>query len=78
MTAEQKKALGNDSWIKKSGTPIVGAAILIVDSNTPVGNETGDPPDLILLSVRVPPDLAWLAPTIIQYVEHNAAGAAGK
>ena len=78
-TPAQTEGLGNiDSWIKKNDTPIVGAAILIVDPTKPIGDEIGNRPDLVLLSVRVPPDLAGLAPTIIRYVERNAAGDARK
>jgi hypothetical protein len=74
-TPAQTEGLGNfDSWLKKNETPIVGAAILIVDPPNLVGN----PPNLVLLSVRLPPDLARLTPAIISYVERDAAGTARK
>jgi hypothetical protein len=74
-TPAQTEGLGNfDSWLKKNETPIVGAAILIVDPPNLVGN----PPNLVLLSVRFPPDLARLTPAIISYVEQDAAGTARK
>jgi hypothetical protein len=64
-TPAQTDGLGNFySWVKKSDTPIAGVAILI-----------GDPPDhLVLLSVRLPRDLARLTPVIIRDVERGAAG----
>ncbi len=72
-TPAQTEGLGNfDSWLKKNDTPIVGAAILIVDSPNLIGN----PPNLILLSVRFPPDLARLTPAIVRYIERDAAGGA--
>jgi hypothetical protein len=72
-TPAQTEGLGNfDSWLKKNDTPILGAAILIVDRPNLIGN----PPNLVLLSVRFPPDLARLTPAIVRYVERAAVGAA--
>jgi hypothetical protein len=49
------------STLKKGSDPIRGVAILI-----------GNTPDLVLLSLRVPPQLADLSSTIIQQVERDA------
>ena len=49
-TPAQTEGLGTHfSWLKKNDTPVTGAAILL-----------GDPPDLLLLSVRLPPEVARL------------------
>jgi len=62
-TPARKEGLGTRfSWLKKNDTPVAGAAILI-----------GDPPDVLLLSVRLPPDLARLTPVIVRDVERAAA-----
>jgi hypothetical protein len=74
-TPAQTEGLGNfDSWLNKSDAPISGSAILIVDPADPVHN----PPSLVLLSVRLPPDLVRLAPTIIRYVERDVLGGSGR
>jgi hypothetical protein len=73
-TPAQTEGLGNfDSWLGKNDLPIRGAAIIIVDPPNVVGG-----PDLVLLSVRVPPALAGLTPAIIRYVERDAVGALRK
>ena len=72
-TPAQTEGLGNfHSWLKKSGTPIQGAAILIADPHNPILSSAR----LVLLSVRFPPDLARLTPTIIRYVELDVLGSA--
>ena len=74
-TPPQTEGLGNfHSWLKKSGTPIQGAAILIVDPQNPIPSSAR----LVLLSVRFPPDLARLTPTIIRYVERDVLGGASR
>jgi hypothetical protein len=74
-TPAQTEGLGNfDSSLKKNDIPIVGAAILIIDPPNLIGN----PPDLVLLSVRFPPDLARLTPAIVRYVERDVVDAARK
>jgi hypothetical protein len=74
-TPARTEGLGNfHSWLGKNDLPIAGAAILRIDSPHPTGNV----PHLILLSVRLPPDLARLTRTIVRYVEHNAADATRK
>lgn len=62
VTPAGAEGLGTQSWLKK-GEAIRGVAILTA------GNE----PDLTLLSVRVPPDMAALAPVIIRQAERDHA-----
>ena len=52
--------LGTQSSLKKNGSPIDGVAIL-----------SGQPPDLILLSARLPKNIAELAPVIVRQVERE-------
>ena len=59
-TPPGREGLGTHSSLKKNGDPIEGVAIL-----------NGEPPDLIFLSVRLPQDLAGLAPVIIRQVERE-------
>jgi hypothetical protein len=74
-TPAQTEGLGNfHSWLKQSGTPIQGAAILIADRQDPNLSSAR----LVLLSVRFPPDLARLMPTIIRYVERDVLGGASR
>jgi hypothetical protein len=74
-TPAQTEGLGNfHSWLKKSGSPIQGAAILIADPQNPILSSAR----LVLLSVRFPPDLARLTPTIIRYVERDVLGGTGR
>jgi hypothetical protein len=74
-TPAQTEGLGNfDSWLKKNDIPIVGAAILIVDPPSPIGH----PPDVVLVSVRLPPDLARLAQVIVHFAESDSVGAPNK
>jgi hypothetical protein len=61
-TPAQADGLGTHSWLKKDGGPIYGVAILI-----------GQTPDLLLLSMRLPPDLAGLTSVIVRQVERDAA-----
>jgi hypothetical protein len=69
-TPPQTEGLGTfTSLLGKNDLPIAGAAILLIDPSSPVG----DIPHLMLLSVRFPPDLARLAPVIIRYAEREAA-----
>ena len=60
-TRAHADGLGTDSWFKQGDDPINGVAILV-----------GANPDLLLLSVRLPPDLASLAPPIIHQLEIDA------
>jgi hypothetical protein len=59
-TPASAEGLGTNSRLKKNAYPIRGVAILI-----------GDTPDLMLLAVRLPPDLTDLASPIIQQLEGN-------
>jgi hypothetical protein len=73
-TPAQMEGLGNfDSWMAKNDYPIRGAAIIISDSPDNV-----DGPDLVLLSVRVPPALARLTPVIVGQAERDTIGAVRK
>jgi hypothetical protein len=64
-TPAQTEGLGNTgSWLGKNGLPINGAAILV---SRPLAERYG--PDLVLLSVRLPRDLAHLTPVIIRQTE---------
>jgi hypothetical protein len=60
-TPAKTEGLGTRRWLKTNGSPIDGVAILI-----------GQPPDLLLLSVRLPAELTGLAPVIIRQVEDDA------
>ncbi len=67
-TPARKEGLGtHESSLGKSDLPVAGVAILV-----------GDPPDLVLLSVRLPRDLARLTPVIISFVERDSADAPQK
>jgi len=67
-TPPETEGLGTDStWLRKSDLPISGAAILIADSPG-----SGRVPDVLLLAVRLPPELAALAPVIVRQVERDA------
>ena len=71
-TPAHTEGLGTHSGLKKDGSPIYGAAILVGHQ---IGHQTPDLqlPDLLLLSVRLPPDLTGLTPSIIRQVENDAA-----
>lgn len=58
QTPAQAEGLGTASWLKRNDTPIDGAVIL-----------TGEDPDLLQLSLRLPPGLNDLTPVIIRQVE---------
>jgi hypothetical protein len=65
QTPANTDGLGTNSRLKKDPSPISGVAILM-----------GETPDLLLLSVRLSPNLADLTSTIVQQVERDAAHAA--
>ena len=68
-TPRHTEGLGTHStWLRRSDLPITGAAILISDSPG-----IGDAPDVLLLAVRLPPELASLAPVIVRFVERNTS-----
>ena len=73
ITPARTEGLGNfHSWIGKNDLPVRGAAILIGHSTSPLSpGDLGELPSLILLSVRLPPDLARLTSTIIRYIERE-------
>ena len=60
-TPAQTEGLGTHSWFKKNGSPIEGVAMLV-----------GETPDLVLLSVRLPPELNGLTSVIVHQVERDA------
>ncbi len=61
-TPAQTDGLGTQSSLKKDGIPIEGVAMLV-----------GQTPDLLLLSVRLPPGLHGLTSVIVHQVERDAA-----
>jgi hypothetical protein len=60
-TPAQTDGLGTHSWLRKSGSPIEGVAMLV-----------GQTPDLLLLSVRLPQELRGLTSVIIRQFERDA------
>ena len=60
-TPANTEGLGTDAGLSQRALPIDAVAIVL-----------GPPPGLVLLAVRLPPDLAKLAPVIISQVEHDA------
>jgi hypothetical protein len=68
QTPAHSEGLGTVNQLKQSDEPIDGAAIL-----------QGETPDLMLVTVRLPPEVNELTSQIIQQVEReSAAGAPGK
>ena len=59
-TPAQTDGLGTQSWLKRNGRPIEGVAMLV-----------GQTPDLLRLSVRLPPELNGLRGVIVHQVEHD-------
>lgn len=49
------------SWLKPGSAPVTGTVILL-----------GNPPDVLMLSLRLPPNLAHLAPAMTHYIEAEA------
>jgi hypothetical protein len=62
QTPAQTDGLGTASWLRKNDSPIEGVAIL-----------TGEGPDLLQLSVRLPAELNSLTSFIIQQAERDAS-----
>jgi hypothetical protein len=60
-TPPQADGLGTHLWLKKNDSPIDGVAIL-----------TGQTPDMLLLSVRLPPEFSGLTSVIVRQVERDA------
>jgi hypothetical protein len=61
VTPADRDGLGTYNWIEKNNQPIKGVAILLPAEDT----------DLIMLDVRLPPDMQHLDPTIIAAVERD-------
>lgn len=61
-TPAETDGLGTQPWVTKSGSPIEGVAIFVEKA-----------PDLVLLSVRLPGNLAKLTPEIVRQVERAYA-----
>jgi len=73
-TPAQTEGLGNfHSWLGKNDLPIRGAAMITGYPPNVFGR-----PDLVLLSVRLPPALAGLIPAIIGQAERETVGAPRK
>lgn len=73
-TPPHTEGLGNfESYLGKNGLAISGTAILLIGAPRAVNNV----PHVILLSVRVGPDLEHLTPTIIQYAERERGSLIG-
>jgi hypothetical protein len=69
-TPAQTEGLGTHfSWFKIDGRPVAGTAIVLGNFD-----KYGGPPDVLLLSVRLPPDLARLTAVIIRHAESEAVG----
>ena len=69
-TPAQTKGLGNfKSWLGKCDLPIEGAAIIVGDS------ASGDGPDLVLLSVRLPLSSTGVVSVIVSQFERDTTGA---
>jgi hypothetical protein len=66
-TPANEDGLGTNSRLKKSGLPINGVAIL-----------TGEAPDLLVLSVRLSPNLAGLAADIVKQTERETTNTVSK
>jgi hypothetical protein len=74
-TPARTEGLGNvHSRPGNNDLPITGVAILLMGSSYQGGNA----PHLVLLSVRLPSDLAPLAPAIVRNLERDAATASRK
>jgi hypothetical protein len=58
LTPPNRQGLGTSSWLLPNQHPILGLAMLV-----------GEDPDLIQLSLRLPPDMDDLAPIIIRETE---------
>jgi len=61
MTPGQRDGLGTYWWLKKDASPIAGAAVLV-----------GNPPDLLLLAMRVPAELNSFEPAVLDQFEREA------
>ena len=61
-TPAQTEGLGTQSSLLKNGSPINGAAIVV-----------GQPPRVLLLSVRLPANLSGLTSAIVRQVENDVA-----
>jgi len=73
-TPAKTEGLGNyNSWLGKGDLPIVGAVIIIDDPASPFGL-----PNIVRLTVRLPPSLAPHGEVIIRYVESDVSSAARK
>lgn len=69
-TPAKTEGLGTHfSGLGKNDVPITGAAVLMGDFD-----RFGDPPDVLLLSARLPPNLAGLTAVIIRHAESEAVG----
>lgn len=65
ITPAHQNGLGTMSWLLPSDRPITGFALLIIGPDVDT--------ELLLLSLRLPPSLSFLATTIIQQAEADAS-----
>jgi len=74
VTPAQTEGLGTHfSWLRKNEVPVAGAAVVM---EKPI--EADDSPDMVLLSMRHPRDLARLTPVIVHFVEGETVSARRK
>ncbi len=64
-TPSHRKGLGTTSWLLPSDQPILGFALLTIGPNVDA--------ELLQLSLRLPPSLSALSPTLVRQAEENAA-----
>jgi hypothetical protein len=67
QTPPHSDGLGTAAWLQSGDGPIDGVAILL-----------GTTPDLLLLTVRLPPGLHDLAPPIVRQTERDDAASSSK
>ena len=66
-TSAQADGLGTHStWLKKNDSAVSGVVILLYDPP-----DIGSLPGVLQLSMRLPPDLARLAPAIVRQIERE-------
>ena len=63
QTAPHSEGLGTASWLQANDYPISGVAVL-----------TGETPDVLILHVRLPPDMSRLTSLIIRQFERDNRG----
>ncbi len=64
-TPSHRKGLGTTSWLLPSDQPILGFALLTIGPDVDT--------ELLQLSLRLPPSLSALSPTLVRQAEENAS-----